>query len=98
MPFIDRPKHPMFDGTTGVPKRAIETLKKGAREMGRDPDDIDFVGTRFHVLDQAIKNKFDWGSDEPVDLQKMAEGNSAELSMRMKAVEKSFKADFISRT
>jgi len=44
MAFAKKPDHPLFDGAKGVPKRAIETLKKGAREMGMDTTEIDFVG------------------------------------------------------
>jgi metal-dependent hydrolase (beta-lactamase superfamily II) len=44
MAFLVKPEHPLFDGAPSVPKRAIETLKKGAREMGRDPNSIDFTG------------------------------------------------------
>jgi hypothetical protein len=28
-----KPKNPMFEGAMGVPKRAIEGLKKGAKEL-----------------------------------------------------------------
>ena len=87
-----RPRHPLFEGATADPKRAIETLKKGAKALGKDPDAIDFTGSRFDIFSQEKKEKFDWNK-EKIDLKDLGEGG--ELGMRMKKLEKSFRAHFV---
>ena len=60
--------------------------------MGKDPDSIDFTGFRFDIFTQEKKEKFDWNK-EKIDLKDLGEGG--ELGMRMKKLEKSFRAHFL---
>lgn len=84
--------HPLFEGATADPVRAIETLKKGAIAMGKDPDLIDFTSNHTGMFNNEKKEKFDWNK-EKINLKDLGEGG--ELGMRMKKLEKSFNAHFL---
>ena len=50
----------MFEGAMGIPKRAIEGLRKGDKELKQDVNDIDFFGNKFDMINNSKKQKYDW--------------------------------------
>lgn len=80
----------MFEGAMGIPKRAIEGLRKGAKELKQDVNDIDFFGNKFDMINNSKKQKYDWSQDK-IDLAKLDESNTEGMAKRMQGLEKSFK-------
>lgn len=60
--------------------------------MGKDPDTIDFSGNATGLFSNEKKEKFDWNK-EKICLKDL--GESGELGVRMKKLEKSFRTHFV---